>query len=406
MRLPSGLVAVLLLAASATAVFYFFQRRLTNASMAVGVPVEVTQRLEESLDDLKRLAELDPGREQEIRRRFDRSEATLRHLRILEHSRRDLEGRYQLILLVLFAASVVIAGIVWALRLSRQENRLTRIRDALESLGRGQTDLDVGVQGRDTVGRIAGMIEVTSRAIARDRQRLAALRNLSAWQEAARRHAHEMRTPLTAARLEMNRVVDLLSPAPQPPGAEIRQAATSAVQELDRLGEFTHRFTSFARLPHPERRRLDLGELVEEFAQVFAGAWANLLLEVAETAGALAVAVDRDMLRQVLVNLCDNASQALGEEGGTVSFSLGRGPEGPYLDVADDGPGISEEVRSRLFEPYATTRTVGEGMGLGLAICKKILLDHAGDLELRSSGPEGTTFRLSFPPPESGDGGP
>jgi len=67
------------------------------------------------------------------------------------------------------------------------------------------------------------------------------------------------------------------------------------------------------------------------------------------------------------------------------------------IRVADDGPGIEEEVRSRLFEPYTTTRSIGDGMGLGLAISKKIMLDHGGDLELEDSSPEGTAFRVSLP---------
>ena len=66
------------------------------------------------------------------------------------------------------------------------------------------------------------------------------------------------------------------------------------------------------------------------------------------------------------------------------------------IEVVDDGPGIDADLRERLFEPYTTTRDVGEGMGLGLAISRKILLDHDGDLELTGDGP-GATFRLTFP---------
>jgi C4-dicarboxylate-specific signal transduction histidine kinase len=106
------------------------------------------------------------------------------------------------------------------------------------------------------------------------------------------------------------------------------------------------------------------------------------------------------MLRQVLVNLCDNSALAVKDRGtgrGKVVFTLSRTDTGTALDVADDGPGISSEVRPRLFEPYTTSRRIGEGMGLGLAISRKILLDHGGDLELLATSPAGTTFRLLFP---------
>jgi two-component system nitrogen regulation sensor histidine kinase NtrY len=241
------------------------------------------------------------------------------------------------------------------------------------------------------------MIEETSRAMARDRKRLAYLKNLSVWQETARRHAHEMRTPLTAARLELERLQRLLQ------GEELegaRQVAGSVVEELDRLGRFTQQFTSFARLPQPRMQVHDLGQVAAEFATTFAGAWPNLALRCLPPAGPLPAAMDRDMLRQALVNLCDNSSLALRAEGdrpGTVTVSLGETHRTVYLDVTDDGPGIPPDIRSRVFEPYVTTRKVGEGMGLGLAISKKILLDHEGDLEILDSSPAGTTFRLSFP---------
>ena len=251
------------------------------------------------------------------------------------------------------------------------------------------------------------MIESTSRVMATDRRRIASLENLAAWQEAARRHAHEMRTPLTGARLELTRVQDLVGRAR--PAAEeddgaaaIRQATESAIQELDRLVEFSRAFTSFARLPRPELVDRDLGALLEEFTDTFASVWPNLQLDLSAPAG-LRVRVDREMLRQVLVNLCDNSSLAVGEQGGTIRLSAAAEGGRIRLEVADDGPGVPAAIRTRVFEPYTTTRTVGEGMGLGLAISKKILLDHGGDLELVAVDRPGATFRLTFPRAEESE---
>jgi len=80
-----------------------------------------------------------------------------------------------------------------------------------------------------------------------------------------------------------------------------------------------------------------------------------------------------------------------------VAFSITALDEGVALDVEDDGPGVLPEIRGRLFEPYTTSRKIGEGMGLGLAISRKILLDHGGDLELLRTSEAGTVFRLLFP---------
>jgi nitrogen fixation/metabolism regulation signal transduction histidine kinase len=251
------------------------------------------------------------------------------------------------------------------------------------------------------------MVERASRVMARDRRRLASLENLSAWQEAARRHAHEMRTPLTAARLELARMRELLEDGGEGEGdrrEELLQVRESLDHDLERLGRFTEGFTSFGRLPRPKLRRRDLADLTGEFVDLFASAWPNLGLELRRApapAGGFLVDVDSEMLRQVLVNLCDNSSLAIGGRPGGPGRMVLHVAEvegmGVALSVADDGPGIAEEVRPRLFEPYTTSRPVGEGMGLGLAISRKILLDHGGDLELLESSAAGTTFRLLFP---------
>lgn len=405
MKLWTSLLSVIVLVVGAALVFNLFQRQLSGASFAFGAPAEVLTELQASLADQRQLARLDPESEATYRARFDALETTVHRLQILEHNRERLTRRYELILLAVFIASVVLVAGAYAWRQSRQAPRLARLQAALTDLAQGHTDIRLNDSGRGTIGRIAAMIESTSRLMARDRQRLAALENLAAWQEAARRHAHEMRTPLTSARLELTRIQDLTAPASSPDATEpgpaqdlhsVHQAAESAVQELDRLGDFSRAFTSFARLPRPEIRSQDLGALLEEFTATFGSAWPNLRLNLSAPRG-LVVKVDREMFRQVLVNLCDNSSLALGDRDGAVTLSADADDAHVYLTVADDGPGIEEGIRARVFEPYTTTRTIGEGMGLGLAISRKILLDHHGDLEVLDTDRPGAVFRLTLP---------
>jgi signal transduction histidine kinase len=397
MNLRSAAVTVCGLLLAAAAVLWLFERQISAAWFRLGVQPEITATLERSMDDQKRLARLDPQDRDDYRARFEATQTLLNHLRILEHNRQSITRRWELIVLAAVGGVLALAGGAHLLRQGRLDARLERLRLALVALSAGEEDLQIDDRHRDTVGRIAGMIEETSRAMARDRKRLAYLKNLSVWQETARRHAHEMRTPLTAARLELSRLQQLLATEGS---EEARQAALSVGEELERLGKFTQQFTSFARLPQPRPAVHDLGPVVEEFVATFAAAWPNLTLRYESPGKPLPAALDRDMLRQVLVNLCDNSSLALratGEERGEVTLRPGETAGGIVLDVSDNGPGIPPEIRPRVFEPYVTTRRVGEGMGLGLAISKKILLDHGGDLEVLASSGAGTTFRLTVP---------
>jgi signal transduction histidine kinase len=388
---------LLALLAAAALLFYLFERELAGAWFTFGVHPEVTGLLEHSLADQKRLAREDPAHASSYRQRFDATEALLGRLRILELNRREILRRYEAVLLGLFAGILALGSATYAFRARLQTVRLTRLQKALGELASGAADVRVGERRRrrDLLGRIASMVETASRAISRDRRRLASLENLSVWQEAARRQAHEMRTPLTAARLELDRLGDLIGRAGSEPG-ETGRRVESARAEIDRLGRLTQAFTAFARLPEPALVRRDLAPCLAEYVATFANAWPNLALALLSTGPAMA-AFDPEMVRQVLVNLCDNSALALGAGKGSVTFSLGSEGEWTVLTVADDGPGVPPAIQPRLFEPYVTSRRVGEGMGLGLAISRKILLDHGGDLELLAERERGAVFRLLFP---------
>jgi len=413
MTLRTALWTLAALLLATTAVFLSFQRQLTGSWLAFGVHPDVLAALDQSLEDQKRLAILDPESRGAYRERFGELETLRGRLRILEQSRERIRRRYGLLLLALLGAVVGVAGGVSVMRQRRDEARLHRLRRALEELSAGHRDLRLGERRGDLIGRIAGMIEETSRVMARDRRRLETLENLSAWQEAARRHAHEMRTPLTAARLAADRIRELaargMTSGEEGRNEAVEKAAAGLSRELERLAAFTRGFAAFARLPRPIRVRHNLTILAAEFVETFASAWPGIELQL-ETPPAgedLEVEVDRDLLRQVLVNLTDNFQRALEPSGagGRLTLRLGGRPGSVHLDVADDGPGLPAQVVDRLFEPYVTTRRPGEGMGLGLAISKKILLDHGGDLELAETSVAGTTFRLILPRPEDAEPG-
>ena len=391
------LLLAIALGLSATLVLHLFHRQAADSWLAFGSHPETLEILEQSLEDQKTLADADPEHRADYRQRFDRIQTLLQRLTILEHSREQLARRYELILLVVFGGAmlVTVGFMVWRAR--NEERRLEHLGTALRDLAAGKTDLHLGERSRDSLGRIARMIEQTSRRMARDRRRLLSLENLSSWQEAARRHAHEMKTPLTGARLQLERLDGLLDR--EDGRVEARQAARGVIQELDRLGSFTQEFTSFARLPRPSKTAVDLDAMLAEFVGVFEAAWPNLCLEYSP-ADLPPVTADRDQLRQVLVNLCDNASLALEGEGrqdGKVIFSAELEGDMVLFRVADNGPGVDPNLQERIFEPYVTTRVIGKGMGLGLAICRKILLDHGGDLELLPDLGPGAVFQLTLP---------
>jgi signal transduction histidine kinase len=382
LMLIAGLIAIIVL-----------DRQLSGSWFVFGTHPEVRQLLEQSLADQKALAGTDPEHTEQFRNRFTTIQQSLNRIRIIEHNRTRIVRRFEAVIVTLLGSVILLGGVVSIVRQHREERRLGRLRQALADLSAGCTDLDLGDHRSDPIGRVARMIEQTSLVVGHERRRLAALDNLRAWQEMARRQAHEMRTPLTAARLTLTQLDDQLGAVNE--GHSGRQAVDSVIEEIDRLARFTNQFTAFARLPEPRPQLIDLGQYLQEFVETFGCAWPQLSVRLHRPDQTMPAAVDGEMLRQALTNLFDNSAHAVADSG-SVAIAVARHGGRVAIDIVDDGCGVADSIRSRLFEPYVTTRTIGEGTGLGLAIAKKIMLDHGGDLELLNTSDQGTTMRLTF----------
>jgi signal transduction histidine kinase len=332
------LVTIVLIVVMATFVFYLAVHQIAGLWLDVVLRPDVRGVIEHSLLDQKRLRDLDPANEARYRQRFEETRRLMNRIDVVAMNRERVLRRFELVLAGLFATILFTATLLWTMRQRRNE----------------------------------------------ERRRAEQIARLTAWQEASRRHAHEIKTPLTAARMEVDRLASLGAPA---------DVVDSIYEELARIAQFTKEFSSFAMVGQPVLRAEDLGKLVAEFCSMFASAWPNLELRCAPAEAT--VSADRDLLRQVLVNLCTNSAHAT-EGKGTVTFTIARAGDRVFLDVADAGGGVPPSVAARIFEPYVTTRKIGHGMGLGLAISRKILLDHGGDLALLETSPEGSTFRLTL----------
>ena len=397
MRARPLLVAVVV-AAVAALFFYLAQRQLTSPLIGLATHREVAERLHQSLDDQRRLAELVPEEAEHYHAEFDKTFALSRHLRVLEQNREQVATNYQRFLLLVASISLLAAGAFFTWRSQRTQSRLRQLEGPLSRLASGDPEVEVGDSRRDLIGRFGRMVERASRTMARDRQRLATLENLGRWQEAARRQAHELRTPLATARLELERLRELAAEVSENRGS-VEERAEALGHQLDRLSTFTHDFASFARLPAPRPEALDLMSYLRDFTETFAQAWPGLRLQLRECDLGQATRFDPDMLRQVLVNLCENSALALAGESGAVTLEVSSSGPWHQVRVIDTGPGVADELRDHLFEPYVTSRGLGEGSGLGLAISKKILLDHGGDLRLLPDA-GGAVFELTLPTAE------
>lgn len=215
----------------------------------------------------------------------------------------------------------------------------------------------------------------------------------AAWGEAARRMAHEIKNPLTPIQLSAERLEAKLSDRLDGPAREtLTKATATIVGQVTALKGLVDAFAQYARLPSPRIERVDLNALILEVLGLYEGVpiVQELTPELPPVAG------DAALLRQVLVNLLKNAQEALHDKA-SPRIRIDTLLEGDRiaLGVEDNGPGFPEELKNRMFEPYATTKP--RGTGLGLPVVKKIIEEHHGDIEVRNLDGGGARICVRLP---------
>ena len=223
---------------------------------------------------------------------------------------------------------------------------------------------------------------------------------VAAWRDVARRLAHEIKNPLTPIQLSAERLKRHFRDAPPNARALVDECTNAIVTEVEALKNLVDEFAQFARMPAPRTVPTDLNGLVEDALSLYAGLFPHIAMARAWDAALPPVRVDPEQIRRVVINLVDNAVEALNASGAndpmvrlSTAFDATHGVA--RLVVADNGPGIPAADRDKLFMPYYSTKL--RGSGLGLAIVRRIVAEHGGNIEAADETPRGTRFVIELP---------
>jgi len=310
----------------------------------------------------------------------------------------------------LVLAAVLVSGLLWfsfnavfrplrrmadeARRHVPEADRAGR-RDELHTLGRYLDDLKADVvEARSSLAQ--------SRSHLMDAEKLAVVGRLAAGV------AHEIRSPLTALKLRLFSM-QKASGAAGPSLGDFQVMS----EEIARLDNIVRNFLEFSRPPEIHRRQHDISLLLDKTVEILryrtdAG---HIRIERTQPQDLPPALVDGQQMRQVFINLMNNAIDAQPNGGvlriGIAVASRAGRPGLIRVRLGDNGPGVPAAIRERIFDPFATTKT--DGAGLGLWIARRIMTEHGGDLELEESTERGTTFAVWIPahqedPSEQGAG--
>jgi len=234
-----------------------------------------------------------------------------------------------------------------------------------------------------------------------DVSHLLRVERMEAWREVARRIAHEIKNPLTPIQLSAQRLRKRYgAQIEQQDGAVFDECTRTIIRQVDELKKMVNEFSNFARLPAAEPTAQDLNEIVEEALVLFREGHRHIDFVWQAGTDLPLLDLDRDAIKRALVNLLDNAVAACtalsGERGRIAVSTTYDAPVGLVrLEVADNGSGIRDEIKGRIFEPYVSTKK--DGTGLGLAIVSAIVADHQAYIRVRDNVPRGSRFVIEFP---------
>ncbi len=299
-----------------------------------------------------------------------------------------------------------------------------RVHDAMARAATGDLRVRLPVHSRDEVSSMAesfnrmvgeleashrqiegysrnleSMVEARTAELKASEAKILATERLEAWKEAVERVIHEIKNPLTPVGLAAETLKTAWARDKERFASVFPSAIDMILGAVRDLKELIGEFSRFSRLPAMRTERLDPNALVLEALSPYTRTPPDAVrVDVQLAADVPEVEADADQVKRVLLNVINNALEAMGESGGALRLVTLRERDGVTIRIEDDGPGVEDALR--IFEPHYTTKV--KGTGLGLAIAKQIVEEHRGTIAASSKPGHGTTVRIHLPaaPPQ------
>lgn len=304
-----------------------------------------------------------------------------------EFELREFLTRLSLVYVLIFILALVLGYLV-SIYISRPMNT---VADRLANTAFGTNEkLSLKSQSAELetlVNAYNNMVD----ALGESADKLAQSERELAWKEMAKQVAHEIKNPLTPMRLNVQQFERSFDLDDHERMAQLKEFTQGMLQQIDTLNTIASAFSDFAKMPEAKQVEVNAVEVVQWAVQLFTDERVSFVSEQSE----MALKIDRTHLVQIVNNLIKNALEAVqGVQQAKVDVRVKFAPSQLLIEVEDNGKGMSDAVRKRMFEPHFTTKN--SGMGLGLAVVKSLVEENGGRISCHSKESQGTLFTLTF----------
>ncbi len=308
----------------------------------------------------------------------------------LGYVRSDLRHSFLITFLIIYGL-VILMSLLVLTRISKTITRpVQELTAATRQIGRGDLTHQVHISGHDEFAQLAHAFNTMVRELDTHQRKILELEKMAAWQQLARRLAHEIKNPLTPIQLMAQQMRDMYHGDDEAYRATLQQCAEIIDDEVNSLKRLVREFSDFARLPEFHIQTQPLRPLLDTICSLYG----NVDIRITGDWHECIFPFDGDYLKRALINLIDNAIAA-GDEQPHITIHVETNSDSIRLQVMDEGSGIADEHLTKIFEPYFSSKRTG--VGLGLPIVKRIIEEHGGTIHVESTPGQGTTFTMTFP---------
>jgi two-component system nitrogen regulation sensor histidine kinase NtrY len=306
----------------------------------------------------------------------------------------ELLGRLRQVTVGVAGAALLLALLAGAWISRRVTRPVASLAEGARRVAAGDLQAAVPVEGGRELEELAASFNHMTAELLSSRERLLQAERVAAWREMARRLAHELKNPLFPIQLSIETLRRAQERGEKRFPELFLESSSTIIEEIGSLRRIIDEFSQFARMPRPRLVPTEVNAVVGQVLALYE-ARAEGMSVTRELAAALPVVpADPDLLARALGNLVANALEAMAA-GGTLTVRTSQAAGGGVsVEIADTGPGLDDDQRTRLFTPYFTTKR--GGTGLGLAIVQGVIADHGGRVDVRSAPGAGTTFTITL----------
>lgn len=292
---------------------------------------------------------------------------------------------------LLFLASIIVAIFI--------ANQITRplvlIQENLRKMQLGKRNEPIYYNRNDEIGSLVKEYNKKVDELAVSAELLARSERESAWREMAKQIAHEIKNPLTPMKLNIQHLQRFKGNSEEYE-KYIERITSTLIEQIDNLSNIATEFSNFAKIPTARNQVFKLAGQLQKVIDLFESHHQATIEFHTNGLEFIEVNADRDQLSRAVINLIKNAIQSIpDDQEGKIDISLNRRDHMAVIAVADNGEGISDELRDKLFSPSFTTKS--SGMGLGLAIVKNIVENFSGHVWFETAEGKGSTFYIEIP---------